>query len=33
MSKKHKKVCSTLNYIKHFLFLASREKKEDKTKI
>ena len=23
MSKKHKKVCTTLNYIKHFLILAS----------
>ena len=23
MSKKHKKVCSTLNYIEHFLVLAS----------
>ena len=23
MSKKHKKVCTTLNYIKHFLMLAS----------
>ena len=22
MSRKHKKVCTTLNYIKHFLFLA-----------
>ena len=24
MSKKHKKVCATLNYIKHFLILASK---------
>ena len=24
MSKKHKKVCTTLNYIEHFLILASR---------
>ena len=24
MSKKHKKVCTTLNYIKHFLILASK---------
>ena len=23
MSKKHKKVCTTLNYIEHFLILAS----------
>ena len=23
MSKKHKKICATLNYIEHFLFLAS----------
>ena len=23
MSKKHKKVCTTLNYIKHFLILTS----------
>ena len=23
MSKKHKMVCTTLNYIEHFLFLAS----------
>ena len=23
MSKRHKKVCATLNYIKHFLMLAS----------
>ena len=23
MSKKHKKVCTTLNYIKHFLILGS----------
>ena len=24
MSKKHKKVCTTLNYIEHFLILASK---------
>ena len=24
MSKKHQKICATLNYIKHFLILASR---------
>ena len=24
MSKKHKKICTTLNYIKHFLILASK---------
>ena len=26
MSKKHKKVCTTLNYIEHFLILASTVK-------
>ena len=28
ISKKHKKICTTLNYIEHFLILASNKQQE-----